>query len=288
MKLEVSRVSRLHGTLFLLRYMDGGYHQLYKVYLIKYSLSSILYGMNINLLSTSKIKALIKSGQRLPFATENYPSRGQTTVQELYQTTYGKLFLKKVSERNHDECQINIKSGTLAEREFWAYRLASAIGLFVPPLWLMDKFTTVQIWFDYPDGKTFKKSTGKMEFIVENIFDCVIFDWVTGQIDRHDANYLYNYKDKLVIPVDSAHSFLRFEGSLPDYLHLFEIGETKYLSKQIKSALKEKLTSMSDRVLQSLVPLRDSNEARALMDRKKVLSVVNTIQDVLNLFRRKI
>jgi len=84
------------------------------------------------------IEILIREGERLPLAVENYPSRGQTAVQELYQTREGKLFLKRVSERNHTECQINIDSGTLAEREFWAYRLARAIGLFVPMLWLKD------------------------------------------------------------------------------------------------------------------------------------------------------
>lgn len=237
--------------------------------------------------TNSEIMALITEGQKLPFATENYPSRGQTAVQELYQTGKGKLFKKVVSKRNHDECQINTESGTLAEREFWAYRLAEAIGLTVPPLWLIDKCTTVQVWFDYPDGRTFKKSSGKMAFIAENIFDCAIFDWLTGQIDRHDANYLYNYKDKLIVPVDSAHAFLKYEGSLPDYLHLFEISEPRQLNKKIISEVKKRLDGLSDRELAVKVPLRDTNELNAVMIRKNTLSKIHTVQDLLDLYRSK-
>ena len=63
-----------------------------------------------------EIERLIRSGVELPRAIESYPSRGQTTTQKIYQTEKGTLFLKKVSERNHQECQIDVASGTLAER----------------------------------------------------------------------------------------------------------------------------------------------------------------------------
>lgn len=238
-------------------------------------------------LVNSDIHVLIKDGRKLPFATENYPSRGQTAVQELYQTQEGKFFLKRVSERNHTECQIDVESGTLAEREFWAYKLAEAIGLNVPPLWLMDKFTTVQRWLDYPDGKTFKRSTGKMEFTVENIFDCAVFDWITGQIDRHDANYLYNYKDRLIIPVDSAHAFLKYEGALPDYLHLCEIGNSNDLKVKINSGVKRKLDNLSNSDVVILAPLKDMNERDALISRKNALEGICKIQDLLDLYRSK-
>lgn len=239
-------------------------------------------------LTNQDIKRLIDTGQRLPFAIENYPSRGQTAVQELYQTEEGKFFLKRVSERNHSECQINIKSGTLAEREYWAFNLADTIGLFVPPLWLLDEATTVQVWFDYPDARTFKESTGKMELVADNIFDCVVFDWITGQIDRHDANYLYDYKDQLVVPVDSAHAFLKYEGSLPDYLHLFEVGHPRQLGKKILSKVKKRLDNISEENLIKIVPLRDSSEIQALILRKNALLKADSIQDLLDLYRGKI
>lgn len=239
------------------------------------------------MLTNSDIKALIEGGEKLAVALENYPSRGQTAVQELYQTAQGKLFLKRVSERNHEECQINVKSGTLAEREFWAFKLASTIGLFVPPLWLMDEFTTVQRWLDHPDGKTFKKSTGKMDFVAKNIYECAVFDWVTGQIDRHDANYLYDYTKKLVVPVDSAHGFLKYEGALPDYLHLLEIGEADKLNRKIISKVKKRLDNILDNELKKVVPLRDGSEINALLDRKNLLSRVNSIKDLLDLYRSK-
>lgn len=237
--------------------------------------------------SDRDIGGLIKHGQRLPFAIDDYPSRGQSAVQELYQTKEGKFFLKRVSERNHQECRIDLHSGTLAERECWAYQLAKAIGFFVPPLWLMDPFTTVQVWFDCPDGKTFKKSTGRMELAAANVFDCAIFDWVTGQIDRHDANYLYDYKNDVVIPVDSAHAFLKYEGALPDYLHLFEIGNAKQLGKKMPSEAKRKLDALSDGDLQTLVPLKSGDEFDALVARRRVLSEADAIQDVLDLYRGK-
>lgn len=254
------------------------YNILDKVYYIKYAL---------HMFTTSDIKVLIQKGEKLAIAIENYPSRGQTAVQELYQTAQGKLFLKRVSERNHEECQINVKSGTLAEREFWAFKLANTMGLFVPPLWLMDEFTTVQIWLDYPDGKTFKKSTGKMDLIAKNVFECAVFDWVTGQIDRHDANYLFDYTKKRIIPVDSAHGFLKYEGALPDYLHLFEVGKTGALNARIKSNVKKKLDDISNGEFKTIVPLREEDEFKELLNRKNMLSRVNNITDLLDLYRSK-
>ena len=120
------------------------------------------------MLTNSDIEVLIQEGIRLPFAIENYPSRGQTAVQELYQTNQGKFFLKRVSERNHEECQVDVESGTLAEREFWACGFAKAIGLFVPPMWLIDKMTTVQVWLECPDGKSFKKSRSQKRLGADN------------------------------------------------------------------------------------------------------------------------
>lgn len=234
-----------------------------------------------------EVEKLIKNGERLPFAIDNYPSRGQTAVQELYQTAIGKLFLKRVSERNHEECQIDVESGTLAEREFWAYTLATKIGLRVPALWLIDKLTTVQMWLDYPDGRTFKKSTGRMEFRALNIFECAVFDWVTGQVDRHDANYLYDYIDRAVIPVDSGHAFLKYEGGLSDYLHLFEISEPGYLNRKITSHIKNAIDEISNSELKGITALRVSDEFNALMKRKEALVKVRSLRDVLDLYRSK-
>lgn len=234
-----------------------------------------------------EVEELIKNGEKLPFAIDNYPSRGQTAVQELYQTSIGKLFLKRVSERNHEECQIDVESGTLAEREFWAYRIALRIGLRVPALWLIDKFTTVQIWLDYPDGRTFKKSTGRMEFRAINIFECVVFDWVTGQVDRHDANYLYDYINKVVIPVDSGHAFLRHEGGLSDYLHLFEISEPRHLNRKITSGVKNAIDGISNTQLKEIIALKGADEFNALAKRKEALAKVKSLKDILDLYRGK-
>src|SRR5262245_13482252 len=85
--------------------------------------------MSYPFLSPAEIPSLIKKGTKLTWATHSYPSRGQTTTQEIYLTKEGKLFLKRVSKRNHTECQITAENGTLAEREFWAHRLATKLGL---------------------------------------------------------------------------------------------------------------------------------------------------------------
>ncbi|MBU4484402.1 hypothetical protein KKA47_03165, partial [bacterium] len=227
-----------------------------------------------------EIKTFIKQGVKLPLATQNYPSRGQTTVQELYQTTIGKLFLKKVSERNHKECQIDVPSGTLAEREFWAYCLARNVGLFVPEIWLLDPSTTVQTWFDYPDGHIYKTSTGIMELTAKNIFDCVLFDWITGQVDRHDANYLYDFNKCNVIPVDSAHSFLKYEGSMPDYLHLYEIKYPDLLNRRVKSDISDKVFNLSINKIKKMVPLRNDVELTALVKRIDKARDVSSMNDL--------
>lgn len=160
--------------------------------------------------NNKEIRRLIKTGQELPMALENYPSRGQTAIQKLYQTKSGKLFFKKVSDRNHQECQIDTQSGTLAEREFWAYRLAHALGLNVPQMTLLDPLTTVQSWLDIPDAHHFITDQGPLALDTRNVFECACFDWLTGQIDRHDANYLYDFVNKKIILVDSAHAFLQY------------------------------------------------------------------------------
>lgn len=235
--------------------------------------------------SKSAVQKLLDNGTKLPLATKNYPSRGQTSVQELYQTKIGKLFLKRSSERNHTECQIKIESGTLAQREYWAFSLARKLDLQVPSLTLLDRFTTVQVWLDLPDAHLYKMSKGVMAFEQENVFNCALFDWLTGQVDRHDANYLYDFVNKRIVPIDSAHGFLKYEGSLPDYLHLYEIGDSDKLSINIVSKFHGKLKKIKNSELIKLAPLKDKNERDAFLIRKEQLDKVKTIQDILNLYR---
>jgi hypothetical protein len=127
--------------------------------------------------------------------------------------------------------------------------------------------------------------SGVMELESVNVFECAVFDWLTGQIDRHDANYLYDFKNRKIIPIDSAHAFLRYEGSLPDYLHLFEVGNSRELSKKIVSQSHLQLKVIDNVEILKLVPLRNEEERNALLKRKGQLSEVNSIQDVLNLYR---
>lgn len=221
----------------------------------------------------------------MPVATQNYPSRGQTAIQELYQTKIGKLFLKRVSDRNHRECQINVKSGTLAEREFWAYRLAHHLGLAVPPLALIDNMTTVQLWLNLPDAKQYKTSQGIVALTLENVFDCALFDWVSGQVDRHDANYLYNMADTKILLIDSGHAFLKYDGSMPDYLYLFEASGAHDMQKKLCSPLTKKLQKLTTTTLRKLVPLRDGFEFDALEKRLKQARHVSSIQELLMLYR---
>ncbi len=236
-------------------------------------------------LTISEILNLIRKGKKFPLATRNYPSRGQTTTQDLYQTPKGKFFLKKPSKRNHEECQINIKDGTLSEREYWAYRLATEIGLHVPTLWLVNRQTTVQVWLDYPDARTFATSQGKMTMKAENVFNCALFDWVTGQIDRHDANYLYNYVDKEIILIDSAFSFLKYSGSIPDYLKYFEIGFPDELKRRLKTTIQSQLSHLKSSSLVRLIPLKNKLEKEALQHRLEQIQTVQCIQDIIHLYR---
>lgn len=232
------------------------------------------------------VQRLISKGKKLPLATQNYPSRGQSAVQELYQTSEGKLFLKKVSARNHAECQIDPKTGTLAERESWACRFAFYLGIRVPELWLIDPNTTVQRWFDLPDARTYKTSQDRMFFKSSNIFECALFDWVTGQVDRHDANYLYDYAHDLIVPVDSSHCFLKYTGSMPDYLSYYEATKDRELAKPIPTPVKEKLKNLiGEGKVSSLVPLKEVHELEALMNRIHQAVRCSSVQDILLLYR---
>lgn len=235
--------------------------------------------------SAAQVLKLIKFGTRLPLATQNYPSRGQTAVQELYQTQVGKLFLKKVSDRNHRECQIPVQSGTLAEREFWAYRLAHHLGVQVPPLALLDDMTTVQLWLDLPDGKQYKTSRGVLALQSENVFDCALLDWVSGQVDRHDANYLYDMASNAIIPVDSGHAFLKYDGSIPDYLHLFEAVHASDLTRRHDTAVAQSIGKLTPELLKKLVPVRDGIEQEALLRRLEQARHIQTMYDIIQLYR---
>lgn len=233
----------------------------------------------------ARIQKLIDTGRCMPLATKNYPSRGQTAVQELYQTQIGKLFLKRVSERNHRECQINVRSGTLAEREWWAYRLAMFLGLQVPPLALLDDMTTVQLWIDLPDGRQYKSSQGVMTLSPDNVASCALFDWMTGQVDRHDANYLYNMATRHIMLIDSGHAFLKYDGSMPDYLYLYEAGNAQTLQRPLKLIKPPALSRLTAAALRKLVPLRDHDEAGALEKRVGKIAEARFLQDVMTLYR---
>lgn len=228
---------------------------------------------------------LIKNGRELPLATQNYPSRGQTAVQKLYQTSEGKLFYKEVSKINHTYCRINVDDGSLAEREYWAQQLAKALGLNVPDLWMINANTTIQRWLDYPDGRLYASSQGVMNLLPANIFDCALFDWLTGQVDRHNANYLYNYGKCEIILIDSAHCFLKYSGSLPDYLEKFEISQNRELHKWRESKLKDRLSKLTSAKLRKLVPLRNPLEAHALEFRLNELKTINSIHEIIQLYR---
>ncbi|HBF13057.1 MAG TPA: hypothetical protein DDW49_06685 [Deltaproteobacteria bacterium] len=237
-------------------------------------------------LTNSQVLKLIEKGTKLPLATQNYPSRGQTAIQELYQTKKGRLFLKRPSLRNHKECQINIDSGTLAEREYWSFKLASHIGLEVPLLWLIDQQTTVQAWLNYPDALQFTTSQGKLTTHALNIFECGLFDWLTGQVDRHNANYLYNFADEKIILIDSAHCFLKYTGSIPHYLELFEVGYAQELNKKILSPIKNKITDLTEPTIKKLIPLRDNTESEALINRLDEIKNATCINDLIHLYRK--
>jgi len=232
------------------------------------------------------ILTLLNKAQKLPRGVDiHYPSRGQTSVQELYETRFGKIFLKRVSERNHKDCQVNPALGTLAEREFWCFRLAQLIGLNVPDLRLLDENTTVQKWLNLSDAHTYSTALGRMSFDVENVFDCSLFDWVTGQVDRHDANYLYDYVNQKIILIDSAHSLLKYTGSLPDYLKLYEFSESQNLNQTLETKISNQLKKITPKQLCAAIPLRNDQEKQAILDRHAQIQTVNSLNDILRLYR---
>ncbi len=237
--------------------------------------------------SSKSIQKLLEKSEKYALTNINYPSRGQTSVQEIYQTSIGKLFLKKVSKQNHIDCKVDPKSGTLAEREFWAFRLANYLGLPVPQMWLLDSMTTVQAWLDYPDVRQYSTNHGRLHLELENVFDCGLFDWLTGQVDRHDANYLYDYVSQKIILIDSAHTFLKYSGSLPDYLRFFEVAYPSCLSSRCDTKILKKIRLLSSKKIASLVPLVDEFESKALLLRCDDLIKVSTIQDLIVLYRSK-
>ncbi|OGQ22026.1 MAG: hypothetical protein A3I05_01270 [Deltaproteobacteria bacterium RIFCSPLOWO2_02_FULL_44_10] len=234
-----------------------------------------------------KLKQLLEMSEELPLAVQNYPSRGQTSIQKLYQTKYGKLFLKKVSDRNHQECRINVKSGTLAERESWAHQLASALGLNTPRMMLLDSLTTVQYWLDIPDAHHFITDQGPLTFDSQNVFECACFDWLTGQIDRHDANYLYDFVHQKIILIDSAHAFLEWDGSLPHYLQIFEASSLGAVSEKQYVPFLDKIGTVISK-LQELVPLRSIAEQDALHRRAHRLLNIKSIFDVIKFYRKSL
>ncbi|QQR79840.1 MAG: hypothetical protein IPJ69_10915 [Deltaproteobacteria bacterium] len=243
--------------------------------------------MNLKTLTSTAIKKLLDKAERYPLTTINYPSRGQTAVQEIYQTKYGKFFLKRNSKQNHIDCQIDIDSGTLAEREFWAFQLAEHLGLDVPRLWLLDKMTTVQVWLDYPDAKQYSSTQERVFLNTQNVFECGLFDWLTGQIDRHNANYLYDYVSQKIILIDSAHCFLKHSASLPHYLEFFEGAYTQLLSLKLNTKLSQKIKSIKPKQLDQLIVLRNEDEKKALHFRMDSIKKTHTISDLINLYRRK-
>lgn len=238
-----------------------------------------------SLYTPKQIQSFLEKGTKLKFATDiTYPSRGQTATQELYITKIGKLFLKRTTVQNNTNCRIDLKSGSLAEREYWAYSLAKKIGLTVPELWLIDQHTTIQRWLDYPDASQCKNRQIPLNFELSNIFNCALFDWLTGQIDRHDANYLYDYEK--IILIDSAHSFLKYSGSLPDYLYLFQIQQKEKLEQKIRSnSIYRNLSGLSKIALKKIIPIRDPEEQNSLQERLKTLKNISSLQDIINLYK---
>jgi hypothetical protein len=122
--------------------------------------------------------------------------------------------------------------------------------------------TTVQLWLDFTDGKQYKTSRGVLTLQPRNIFDCALFDWVSGQVDRHDANYLYDMSSHTIIPIDSGHAFLKYDGSIPDYLHLFEATHAESLSRRYNTDIAQSVRRLTSITLNKLVPLRDDIEKR--------------------------
>lgn len=243
--------------------------------------------MNRLPLSKPGLRALLARSPKQALATRHYPSRGQTALQEIYQTAAGKLFLKKTSAANLRNCQIDAKSGTLAEREFWAFRLAETLGIRTPWLTLLDADTTVQAWLDFPDASQYATSQAAMKFKSGNVFDCALFDWLTGQIDRHNANYLYDYVEEEIIMIDSAHSFLKYEPALPHYLELFEAGSPRELNREVASEVSQRMAALKPADFKKLTPLRRTDEIESLLRRHEQALDARTIKNVIDLYRGK-
>lgn len=225
------------------------------------------------------------NAEKLAMALDHYPSRGQTATQEIYRSPYGRLFLKRTSERNLRDCQIDSKSGTLAEREAWCYALAKFLGILTPDLRFVDKHTTIQEWFDLPDAHHYASSQGRLIFNRHNVFDCSLFDWITAQVDRHDANYLYDFINQRIILIDSAHSLLAHGPSLPDYLRLFEVAATSELDEKTITSVSKKIRILTPRRLNKIVPLRGKQESKALEQRLEQALAISSLSQLLQLFR---
>lgn len=163
--------------------------------------------------------------------------------------------------------------------------LAEKIGLKVPTLWLLDDSTTVQIWLNLPDAHVYGTTQGKMELVAEDVFNCSLFDWVTGQIDRHDANYLYDYVNERIILIDSAHSLLKYSGSIPDYLRYFEVGYPRELRSPRSTKISTSLTRLTQNELRRLLPLKQDDESTALELRFEQIKNVSTLHEVIRLYR---
>lgn len=232
------------------------------------------------------LKNLLKKSAPQTLAMRHYPSRGQSAIQEIYQTKIGRLFLKQTSERNLIECQINKYSGTLAEREYWAANIAMVMGITMPIIWLLDKNTTVQNWINWPDANLFKSRYGRLTLHRQDVFNHALFDWTTGQIDRHDANYLYNFSNEHITLIDSAFSFLKYDGSMPEYLSYFEASSPNELKAPVDLTILKDTLHISPKTLIQLAPLRGREERFALLQRQQSLIPVKCLQDILNLYRR--
>lgn len=156
-----------------------------------------------------------------------------------------------------------------------------------PDLWLIDPMTTVQRWLDFPDGRQYATSHGKMFLCTENVFECSLFDWLTGQVDRHDANYLYDYVHHKLVLIDSAHCFLKYTGSIPDYLKYAEVlFSMDDMRKPLETQVLQNLRNLTPKELRKVTPLKNGEEAKALETRLEALKPVRNIQDVVSLYRK--
>jgi hypothetical protein len=104
-------------------------------------------------------------------------------------------------------------------------------------------------------------------------------------MDRHDANYLYDCIHQKIILIDSSFCFLKYDGSLPDYLKSFELGFSEELEKKRRSPIFVRLKKISQDKLLKLVPLPAPEEQEALLKRKEQMCFIQTIQDIINLYR---